>query len=197
MDAALQPSALPAALLNTRVKKIKRLEVPGGTQFLVLCLASSLHSPYNRKGRAKKKKILQTLTWIIYVHFCNRYVCAKNCGRYFKSARDVSHTGRVRWRPVEGWGGRGVRVWSCLLFQSHSFKGRERTFGSESYAPQIHGGSEVKGRGFNNITFLRFGVLALLDLLDTRCRQRCGDHQVNTGVRTSWDNGRRRSWTSD
>lgn len=46
----------------------------------------------------------------------------------------------------------------AVCFFSLTLSKAERRFRSESYAAQIHGGSNVKGRGFNNIAFLRFGV---------------------------------------
>ena len=130
MDAALQPSALPAALLNTQVKKIKdtRCLVCQRTGFC------ALFGSFTSKGltahefcvwRKKYQGTFKTLSMLhlkpkkkkkkVYVSVVLRRVILHLTVWWFSHKKTTLSKKREK----------NVRVWSCLLFQSQSFKGRK------------------------------------------------------------------------
>lgn len=132
MDAALQPSALPAALLNTQVKKIKdtRCLVCQRTGFC------ALFGSFTSKGltahefcvwRKKYQGTFKTLSMLhlkpkkkeekkVYVSVVLRRVILHLTIWWFSHKKTTLNKKK---------GKKNVRVWSCLLFQSQSFKGRK------------------------------------------------------------------------
>ncbi len=161
MDAALQPSALPAALLNTQVKKIK------DTRCLV-CQRTGLCSLFRSftRRRARSSWILRLECKKWQENFTFMMLKTKQC---FKCVSLI-----LRWEILH------LIVWSfshnkrgdfqlkkhqgleLFAFLVSDFK-REKVSSDLSHMHcRYMGRSRVKGWGFNNITFLSFAVLTAL-----------------------------------
>lgn len=162
MDSALQPSALPAALLNTQVKKIKetRCLVIQRTGFCTLFRSFTrkrTHSSWilrlewkKRKNKKEKNFCLNTKTKKCFKHVSITLRRAILC----LIVSDGSPTKKNKGLSVKKQKGLEMFAFSVSVFQ------REKVSPDLSHMHYRYTGrSGVKGRGFNNITFLRFAVL--------------------------------------
>lgn len=207
MDAALRPSALPAAPFNTQVKKIKdaRCLVCQRTQLCALFSSFSLRRSRSipelwvYSGGGKKKRILKEFMCIFALIFSKKYACIilrraifhHAVGRF--SHRTCAGRKKTTKKKLEGL---ELFAFSVSLFQ------REKGGSDLSHMHRRYvGRSGVRGQGSNNITFLRLGFLVSLESSEMGDAITCGAHQANTGVHTSLEigvgNGRWNSRRSD
>lgn len=159
MGAALQPSALPAALLNTQVKKIK------ATRCLV-CQRTGLCTLFRSFTREKDSQLMNSTSGVKKNKERKTLVLKKLKKRNAKEC--VSEEGDITphclmvliqkkkksQSQLKKRRGLELFAFSVSVFQ------REKVSSDPSHTHYRYmGRSGIKGRGFNNITFLRFAVL--------------------------------------